>query len=114
MDIKIGTDLTSIPKFEKAVKRGGSNFLNRIFHPSELKRPDAPHLAGVFAAKEAIIKTAVLPLGSWKLIEISHEKSGRPRVEILDSRRACKLRQIDVSISHDGDYAIATAIVQTE
>lgn len=112
MNLKIGIDLTHIPEFERAVKRSGDIFLNRVFHPSELKRKDTPHLAGIFAAKEAIIKTSVLPLGSWKNIEVSYERNGRPKVEILGNNISNKIAWVDISISHEGDYATAIAMVQ--
>jgi len=111
MSIKVGVDLVYIPKFKKTVERSGDTFLKRVFHPSELTNRDNPHLAGIFAAKEAIIKTSIIPLGGWKKIEIGYGKSGRPKVGIPNEEIASKIEQLDVSISHDGEYAIAFVTV---
>ena len=97
--MRIGCDLVSIEKFSKSVERGGNKFLQKIFLPSELKNSDMEHLAGIFAAKEAIIKTLDLPPASWLEVEIQHHLSGRPKCHLVT----------DVSISHNKDYAIAFA-----
>ena len=111
MSIKIGIDITYIPKFKKTVERSGDTFLKRVFNSAELQNRDVSHLAGVFAAKEALIKTSIIPLGGWDKIEIGYGKSGRPKVGILDEDIASKIGQLDISISHDGDYATAVAVV---
>ena len=97
--MRIGCDVVSIEKFTKSVKMGGDSFLRTIFLPSELKNDSLEHLAGIFAAKEAVIKTLDLPPISWLEIEIQHYPSGRPKCRLVT----------DISISHDKDYAIAFA-----
>lgn len=65
-------------------------------------------LAGRFAAKEAFLKAMHKGIGSvsFKSISILYEKeSGAPVLHYDD-------KKFDVSISHDGDYAIAMVIVQ--
>ena len=81
----------------------------------ELKNADGSHssLAGIFAAKEAVIKClSNIQNLNWKNIEISKSKSGRPSVNIL--KEIPFLKNIDISISHDGEYAIATAVAIIE
>lgn len=115
MKIVSGIDLVYIPRFKKTLKSGGENFLRRVFHETELVHPGGviQHLAGIFAAKESIIKALGLPTDSWHEIRITHHKNGAPRVQIEN----CPLRRIEasklkiencsLSISHDGNYVIA-------
>lgn len=64
-------------------------------------------LAGRFAAKEAFLKANHMGLGEIKMneIEVLNKENGAPFI-IYDN----KVFE-DVSISHDGDYAIAVVIL---
>lgn len=106
--IKCGVDLVFIPEFEERAKRGGEGFLRKIFLESELKNTESSHLAGIFAAKEAVLKALGLPAGSWHKIEIVYEKNGRPKVHVLGR----KIKGCDLSVSHTGDYAIAIFVAE--
>jgi holo-[acyl-carrier protein] synthase len=81
--------------------------LERVFHPHELDNGRPERLAGIFAAKEALFK-ALGKKEDWLMISIMYEKdTGKPVLEspLLAGRHA------SVSISHDGDYAIAAVII---
>ena len=109
MQIKTGCDLVYIPKFKDSLTRNPSNnLLARIFTPHELhNNPEIQSLAGKFAAKEAIFKALeFLKPGSWHQIEIINLSSGKPVIKLLDSHHT-KIVSSDISISHDGDYAMA-------
>lgn len=107
---RIGCDIVSLKKFSKKVERSGEAFLRKIFLPSELKHRDLQHLAGIFAAKEAILKAAArshdLRVGDWHEIEICSSPSKRPFVRLRQKR----IHALDISISHDGDYVFAVVI----
>lgn len=114
-NIEIGTDIIKIKRFEKYSK--DENFLNKIFTKKELdycfsKNDVILHLAGRYAAKEAIIK-ALSPLNSnfisYNEIEILNNEKGFPVVKISQGRLEKNI--IKISISHDEHYAIATAII---
>lgn len=105
MTIKTGIDLVYLPKFQKSLESGGENFLRRIFHDTELEEQDGQRLAGIFAAKEAVIKALSLPQDSWKYIAIKYQPTGAPRVELLSG--TAELQSHDLSISHDGRYVVA-------
>ncbi len=120
----IGTDLVYIPRIKKAVDRWGERFLTRVFTPSEIayctghKRPEAS-LALRFAAKEACSKalgTGISGGISWRHISIGHGKTGKPVLELKQGARtrAGKLgaRIWHVSLSHEGDYALAIVILE--
>lgn len=109
MQIKTGCDLVKIERFKKSVERGGEQFLRRIFSSHELSYAScAETRAGIFAAKEAVIKALDLGPGSWHEVEICKDSSGRPFARVLN--RDHTFISQDISISHDGGYAIATAV----
>jgi len=108
MIIKTGIDLVYLPRFKRSLKRGGENFLRRVYHKSELTNNDTTHLAGIFAAKEAVIKALSLPIDSWHDIFIIHKPDGHPQVEIINHKSL--IVNHSLSISHDGNYVIAQFI----
>lgn len=100
---KIGTDIIRISRVEKSIE--SPSFLNKVFTENEreyCKRPE--NYAGLFAAKEAYFKalgTGIkMPMNS---VEILHNENGKPYIKGAENS--------DLSISHDGDYAIATVIL---
>ena len=96
--MKVGTDIVHISRFENIDEEA----LKKIFHPSELESRDALHLAGMFAVKECCKK--IFQNSSWLDFEVKSRKSGKP---FINSRRKFSG---DVSISHDGEYAIAVVV----
>ena len=112
MTIKCGVDLVYLPRFKRSLKSGGENFLRKIYHEQELKKTDTAHLAGIFAAKEAVIKALSLPIDSWHNIFIIHKPDGQPQVEIISlpagkAGHKSLIVNHSLSISHDGNYVIA-------
>jgi phosphopantetheine--protein transferase-like protein len=105
---KCGIDLVFIPDFKKQVGRGGEEFLRRIFLASELKNTEISHLAGVFAAKEAVMKALGIKAGSWHKIEVSYDKKGKPKVWVLGKG----VKKCDLSIAHAGNYAVAVFVTE--
>tara|TARA_Y100000310_G_scaffold345863_1_gene471762 strand:- start:31312 stop:31629 length:318 start_codon:yes stop_codon:yes gene_type:complete len=102
MKIRIGCDIVEIAR----ISRLNENSLQKIFHKTELsKKPES--LAGILAAKESCRK--VFNDLNWHDIEIVKKKSGRPTVIINKPDVKC-----DLSISHDGGYAMATVIFMLE
>lgn len=120
----VGADLIRVARLEKAVRRSGQRFLERVFASEELqycqgKKNPFPHLAVRFAAKEAILKALGTGWGlglGWKEVLIYHDEEGRPRVRLEGKaqERAQKMGVADIliSLSHEGDYALAFAVAQ--
>lgn len=111
--IGTGVDITEVRRLRRAAEKWGDNFFNRIFTADELNNAKIrgslyQHLAGRFAAKEAIFKALNIKNLSWKEIEILNDKIGRPIVSI--SNRQAKGIDIQISISHVKTYAVASAI----
>lgn len=105
--MKIGCDIVYIPRFQKILART-TTMRGRIFLPQEKKGASLEKLAGIFAAKEAVIKVSGLKAGDWLKIEISKDKNGRPRVTLANPPK--NIINQDLSISHDKDYALACAV----
>lgn len=106
--IKLGCDIVDINRFKKIVEHDKKVALRNLFSDHELNSTDSvKSLAGIFAAKEAVIKALELNAGSWKLIEIIKQSNGKPVIKLLDFFDK-NIISHDVSISHDGDYAFAT------
>mgnify|MGYP002137013695 CR=1 FL=1 len=120
MIIKVGNDIIEIARIKKAWERHGERFLNKIFTKQEqdycLSKKAFPerHIAGRFAAKEALSKTLGTGIGpiSWLDFEILNNAQGKPIV--TPSERVLALQQnaqFDLSISHCHDYATAVAVL---
>jgi phosphopantetheine--protein transferase-like protein len=106
----VGTDLVHIPSFIKSLDQMKHVGAEKIFTPSELKlHTSLESLAGAFAAKEAVVKAVSLTTLGLSDIEVLKHQSGKPYVvcDILES-----LCTVDLSISHDGEYAVAFAIAE--
>lgn len=124
--LRLGTDIVYIPRIQAAINRFGDRFLQRVYTLTEqhdcgydqgaLIRPSIDRLAGRWAAKEAVAKA----LGTgWRGvgytdIEIERQPNGAPSVYL--HRRAAAVAAVwgegqwQLSLSHDGNYAIATAL----
>lgn len=105
MSLRVGCDIVSISLFRDRLNANGDLLAERIFHPGEAAGASAERLAGLFAAKEAACKALSLPPGAWLDILIEHDPRGAPMVAFLEPKPW--IREITVSISHAGDYAIA-------
>ena len=105
--IKTGIDLVLNKRIEE--KLNNLDFISKVFHPGELK--NKAKLSGIFALKEATMKAIGKKL-NWKDIEIKFEKTGRPIVSLSNEIKPKNFKCIDGSISHDGDYTIAIAIIE--
>ena len=108
--ISIGADIIEISRFRNKPIKKYRRFYDSIFTKLELehcqKYSDVyPHLAGIFAAKEAIIKCIEKPL-RMNNIEIFWHKSGKPIVNINSERI-----KVYVSVSHTKSLAIAIALI---
>lgn len=122
MILGIGTDLVAVPRVEEVLSRHRQRFLDRVFTPAEQAdclgraRP-AMHLAARLAAKEAAMKALGTGWGlgvRWQDVEVRSGTATPPTLRLAGSARvhaeARGIRQAMVSLSHDGDYAIAVVV----
>jgi holo-[acyl-carrier protein] synthase len=118
-----GIDIVETARIRKLVEEHGPHFLDRVFTPVEqaycARNPKRyfEHLAGRFAAKEAVLK--VIGTGwrggiAWTDIEIRPEPSGQPKIALSGECLRIAVEQgigrWHVSISHIETHATASAI----
>lgn len=120
--IACGVDLVECERIAHLLRDHPERFLDRILTASERTKADAlvnpiPHIAGRFAAKEAILK--VLGTGwrgqiAWTDMEVTNDEWGQPHVALTgECAKVAADRGITgilLSISHTDHYATATAL----
>ncbi|CAN5612916.1 hypothetical protein BH23CHL6_BH23CHL6_02930 [soil metagenome] len=114
---ELGIDIIKVERIAAALKRFGDRFPRRVLTDAEHRyvRNRPQNFAGRWAAKEAVSK--VLGLGvrgvGWRDIEIARLPTGQPEVRLSgrarDRAAQLGMARIAVSISHEGDYAVAVA-----
>ena len=112
--MNVGVDIESIGRFARFHRKDKfivNNFSQREIQYCFAKSKPAQHLAVRFCAKEAVLKAlnATTKL-SFKEIEIVHDKSGAPFVNILNNKYQKK--KVSVSLSHCKDFAVAYVLVK--
>ena len=124
MKIFQGIDLVKVERIERMVERpSGQAFLDRVFSASEQaycssKRMKFEHYAARFAAKEAVLKALKVRAKKKQQlsgIEVGREASGKPFIFLNAVNRkrlgVPKQAQIELSIAHEREYAIATVVI---
>ncbi len=112
----IGVDLVKIERIKKALERHGDAFAKRFLNEDEIKNSNhISSMAAKWAAKEAVSKALGCGIGA-KLgfldIEIQKDKSGAPYAILSDkAEQIFKIKKIHISITHDGEYAVAAAFI---
>lgn len=120
--LSVGVDLCGIARIERAIEK--EHFYERVFTPEERAylnqrgKGRAQSAAAMFAAKEAVAKAlgtgfsgGVMP---WN-ISVVHNEKGAPAAELTGAAKE-RLEQIGgvgvrISLSHEGDSAIAFAVI---
>ena len=111
MNMKIGIDIVYIPRFEKTLKDNRVHFSQKVFCFKEWNNASVERLAGVFAAKEATMKALGIKPGKWLEICVEHTKDGKPFLsQFPQKNKKQKKWNHELSISHDGKYAIANIV----
>jgi holo-[acyl-carrier protein] synthase len=123
----IGIDLVKISRIRRHLKREETRFFDRLFtereqiysRKSKSINNQAEHFAARFAAKEAFFKA----LGTgwshklqWKDVEVVNNSDGKPDIivhgEALAVLKKRKITNIQVSISHEPEYACGMVILE--
>jgi holo-[acyl-carrier protein] synthase len=122
--VGLGTDLARVERFRSFIRENKAALLGRLFTLGEReyalsKKDPALHLAARFAAKESCLKAFGLGWRegiSWHDMEIIPDALGRPDLRL--SGRAAEIaaekrvKVVHLSYSHEGDYAVATVILE--
>lgn len=121
MKVKCGVDIIEISRIKDSIENLGDKFLNKVYTKKEIDYCESKgkskyeHYAARFAVKEAAFKAVSEEVKdkfaiSWKDIETLNDENGRPKTEILFLKNN-KVENVDVSISHCKDYAVANVTV---
>ncbi|MFN6560532.1 MAG: holo-ACP synthase [Nostoc sp. ChiSLP01] len=120
IQVKTGIDIISVKDIKDLVDAPIGVWLTEREWKDALALGNANHrlqrLAGKFACKEAILKVLEAGISQIELvdIEILHDVSGKPIVILHDTAlqfwQQISASHLDVSISHDKDFAMAIAI----
>ena len=119
----IGVDLCAVSRMARAIEK--AHFFTRVFTENERAylqgrgRAVGQSAAAMFAAKEAVAKALGTGFGQGVMprqIEVIHAENGKPDIALTGAARA-KFEQIGgravlLSLSHEGDTAIAFALIQ--
>jgi holo-[acyl-carrier protein] synthase len=110
----------------EVVARWDERFLRRVFTEGEIaycrrRRDPIPHFAARFAAKEAALKALGTGLSMgvhWRELEVRRERGAAPTM-VLSGRchaiaRAKGADRVLISLTHDGDYALAQAMLVSD
>lgn len=121
-----GIDIVDIDRLADVLDQHGERFLTRVFTPDEqaycFSNPKRcnEHLAGRFAAKEAILKAIGTGWSrgiAWTEAEVVRAPTGRPTVRLtgraLEEATAAGIDSWQLSISHIKTHAIASAIAMS-
>jgi holo-[acyl-carrier protein] synthase len=123
--VGLGTDLARVARFREFVDAQKTALLERLFTRGErqyafAKADPSPHLAARFAAKESCLKafgTGWRDGISWHDMEVVPDELGRPGL-VLSGRAAeiaatKQVKMVHLSYSHEGDYAVATVLLES-
>lgn len=119
--LRVGTDIADVARLENAIHKYGQRFLAKIFTATEIKYCQskafpAQHFAGKFAAKESLQKAIMASFDEIAVplthLEIINHADGRPQVQLSEKlAKQCAGMEIEISISHVKEFAIAIAVV---
>lgn len=120
MIIKTGIDIIEISRIKESIEDTDGKFCERVYTEKEIeycerkKIQKYQHYAARFAAKEAVFKAISPFLKSkydieWKQIEILNDENGRPYVKLLNKNLG--IENIDISISHNKEHAVASVVI---
>ncbi|MEI8056121.1 MAG: holo-ACP synthase [Actinomycetes bacterium] len=122
MIVGIGIDVVNVPRFAATLHRT-PGLIERLFSLRERTTEDGrprteASLAARFAAKEAVAKALGAPHGmTWHHCEVVGDSAGRPWLKITGSVLELATEQGVVtwhlSLTHDGDVAIAYVIAES-
>lgn len=122
MIIGVGIDIVQNSRVSKALTLHKMKFLEKILTGYELKllnkeKISIQNLAGIFAAKEAVIKSLSNYLGfslNFQEIVVKKDTSNVPTIDILNKKVKDRLSNVKliISISHEKHSSIALAIAE--
>ncbi|MDO9209103.1 MAG: holo-ACP synthase [Sulfuricurvum sp.] len=113
----IGIDLIKTDRMKRLIERFGDHALQKFLSTDEiLLIKNHRTAAGFWAAKEACSKALGCGIGQecgFHDIVLSKSSKGAPHIALSQRvQQAFNITDTSVSITHDGDYAIAVVALQ--
>ena len=119
--IYCGIDIIEIARIKNSIDEIGEAFIHKIYTKNEIayceskKNQRYQHYAARFAAKEAAFKAISKLIKnkydiSWQDIEVLNDENGRPKITIFKLDYT-NIKNVDISISHNKENAIANVIL---
>ena len=115
MKNKVGVDIVHIPRIKKALEN--PTFLKRIYTEKEItycqnKNNPFNSFAGIYAAKEAFFKATGRGVTlAFHEVQVAYSESGAPVYSFNGAMQKYN-EKASLSISHDGEYAVAFCILE--
>jgi holo-[acyl-carrier protein] synthase len=114
----IGIDLIKTSRMQKMMESFGDKALKRFLSEDEIKLvKNYKTASGFWAVKEATSKALGTGIGkecSFHDIQISKSTQGAPLIELSQKiLKKYKIIDTSVSITHDGEYAIAVVAIES-
>lgn len=114
----VGIDIVEIARIEQMMEKNGERFLARFLCDEEIALVHASQsIAGFYAAKEAVAKALGCGIGKecgFFDIRLHKDEKGAPWFTL--SRNVAEkfgITETALSITHDGGFAVAAAILKT-
>jgi len=113
----IGIDLIKTERMKRLMERFGNRGLQKFLSENEILLIKNYHnAAGFWAAKEACAKAIGCGIGAecgFHDIILSKTSKGAPMIDLsVRVKEMFTIQDLSVSITHDGDYAIAVVALQ--
>ncbi|MEN8302450.1 MAG: holo-ACP synthase [Campylobacterota bacterium] len=113
----IGIDLIKTSRMNRLMERFGEKALQKFLCENEISLvKNHKTAAGFWAVKEAFSKALGVGIGSecsFHDIEISKTPKGAPKIDLSNKiLTAFNIKDTSVSITHDGEYAIAVVAIE--
>lgn len=114
----IGIDLIKTSRMKNMIEKFGDKGLKKFLSAEEITLiKNYKTASGFWATKEACSKALGVGIGaecSFYDIKISKTKKGAPILNLSDKiKDRFKITNTSVSITHDGDYAIAVVAIES-
>jgi len=115
----IGIDLIKISRMERLIERFGDKALQKFLSQDEIKLiKNHKTASGFWASKEACSKALGVGIGStcsFHDISIYKTAKGAPKLKLSQKLiDTFSITDTSISITHDGDYAIAVVAIETK
>lgn len=125
----IGTDICDVRRIRASLEKHGDRFAAKVLSDAEFKTWKARsarwpergvrYLATRFSAKEAFSKAIGMGMRmpmTWKLCEISNERSGKPTIVLHGALKdwfESKALTVHITVTDETDYAASFCVVET-